>query len=111
MVGDLPKPARCLALAAAVIIGLFATAEPAQAYVGPGMALGALGDPAGAGREYEQAAALQPSLAEAHYQLGLLNENFGRPQPALACFRRAMGAAPESTPSGTKLPFRSSGPP
>jgi hypothetical protein len=43
MVGDLPKPARCLALVAAVIIGLVATAEPAQAYVGPGMALGALG--------------------------------------------------------------------
>jgi Tfp pilus assembly protein PilF len=59
------------------------------------MALGALGDPAGAGKAYEQAADLQPSLAEAHYQLGLLNENFGRPQPALACFRRAVGAAPQ----------------
>jgi hypothetical protein len=43
MIGDLPKPARCLALAAAVIVGLLAMAEPAQAYVGPGMALGALG--------------------------------------------------------------------
>lgn len=43
MVGELPKPVRCLALAAAVIISLIAMAEPAQAYVGPGMALGALG--------------------------------------------------------------------
>lgn len=60
-----------------------------------GMALGAMGNADGAGREYEQAAVLQPSLAEAHYQLGLLHENFGRPQAALACFRRAVGAASE----------------
>jgi hypothetical protein len=43
MIGVLPKAARCLALATAVIIGLVVLAEPAQAYVGPGMALGALG--------------------------------------------------------------------
>jgi hypothetical protein len=43
MIGDLPKRARCLALAAAVFVGLVTLAGPAQAYVGPGMALGALG--------------------------------------------------------------------
>jgi hypothetical protein len=43
MIGDLPKPARCLALVAMALIVLVSTAAPAQAYVGPGMALGALG--------------------------------------------------------------------
>ena len=43
MIGDLPKPARCLVVAAVLIVGLLTMAEPAQAYVGPGMALGALG--------------------------------------------------------------------
>ncbi len=43
MIGVLAKSARCLGFAVAVIIGLVTLAEPAQAYVGPGMALGALG--------------------------------------------------------------------
>lgn len=43
MIGDLPKSARHIALATVAIVGLVAIAEPAQAYVGPGMALGALG--------------------------------------------------------------------
>jgi Flp pilus assembly protein TadD len=34
-----------------------------------GVALGSLGDAAGAAKAYEQAATLQPSLADAHYQL------------------------------------------
>jgi tetratricopeptide (TPR) repeat protein len=65
----------------------------AAAYLRLGAALGSLGDAAGAARAYEQAATLQPSLADAHYQLGLLHENHGRPQLALACFRRAVGVA------------------
>ena len=43
MNGDLLTPAPRLAAAALAVIGLLALATPAQAYVGPGMALGALG--------------------------------------------------------------------
>ncbi|MEI9982896.1 MAG: hypothetical protein WDN69_06570 [Aliidongia sp.] len=39
----MPKLARCLAVAVLAIAGLLAAADPALAYVGPGMALGALG--------------------------------------------------------------------
>jgi hypothetical protein len=43
MNNHLSNPARCLAVAFFALAGLLAAAAPAQAYVGPGMALGALG--------------------------------------------------------------------
>jgi hypothetical protein len=39
----LPTLARCLAVAFLVLAGVLSVAEPAQAYVGPGMELGTIG--------------------------------------------------------------------
>jgi tetratricopeptide (TPR) repeat protein len=58
-----------------------------------GVALSKLGDDASAAKAFEQATTLEALQAETHYQRGLEHEDQGRPQPALASFRRAAATA------------------
>ncbi len=53
-----------------------------------------LGDFGGAIRELETATRLDPSLAPAHYKLGILSHALGRSDAAVAAFRAAIDAWP-----------------
>jgi tetratricopeptide (TPR) repeat protein len=56
----------------------------------------ALGNQEAAAREFAAALALDPSLVDAHYNLGLVLFGLGRTDEARACFERALALAPHA---------------
>ena len=52
---------------------------------------------------YREAATIEPNDFRIHHALGLLHQRLGELDPAVAAFRKALGIAPQHTPSATRL--------